>query len=114
MTLKTIQLAVAAVMALGTVALSGCAGGPCEQACEKFNACPLDKRDHDVECNAFCSDEQRFETRAQVQNLSTCADEFNKYIDCENGLSNEAMCNVEDTTCEDALTAYTDCAQKFC
>lgn len=92
--------------------LSGCST-PCESVCATFNECPLDKRDHDVDCATFCSREEQFEETATAQSLDTCNKEFTAYISCwETNSAN--ICDSANTSCDASLKAWTDCMAKFC
>ena len=92
--------------------LSGCSS-PCESTCATFNECPLDKRDHDVDCPTFCSREEQFEEAAASQSLDTCNKEFTSYISCWETNSAE-ICDAANTKCDASLTAWTECMKKFC
>ncbi|MBX5483648.1 MAG: hypothetical protein IRZ16_17635 [Myxococcaceae bacterium] len=112
MTLDKLKTAVVGVVVLGAIGLTAC-GGPCEQVCAQFNACTLEQQDHDVECNSFCADERSFEQRAEALGLDSCAEQFDAYINCF-ATNQDALCDAESDTCEQPLTDYVDCVQKFC
>jgi len=95
------------------LAIAGCST-PCEDACEEFNACPIDKRSYEIDCSTFCyRATEQFEASASAAGASTCQAEFDKYISCwETNISD--ICNAENTKCDADGKAWTDCMAKFC
>jgi hypothetical protein len=93
-------------------AVSGCST-PCETVCSTFNDCPLNKRDHDVDCTTFCGREQQFEETAAKAGVDTCKKQFDAYISCWETNSAD-ICDAKNTKCDATLTAWTDCMATFC
>ena len=91
---------------------SGCSS-PCESACASFNDCELSQRDHDVDCSSFCAREEQFEEDASASGGDSCATQFDAYISCWDS-NVDKICDKESTSCDESLTAWTDCMGKFC
>ncbi len=95
------------------LAISGCAT-PCESVCSSFNDCPIDERSNDVDCATFCGRVEQFQEKAAATSgADTCQTQFDAYISCwETNVAD--ICDVENTKCDESLTAWTGCVDKFC
>jgi hypothetical protein len=94
------------------IGLVGCST-PCESVCASFNDCPIDKRNHDVDCPTYCDREQQFEETAAKTGADTCKTQFDAYISCWDSNIGD-ICNAESTKCDESEKAWVACVGKFC
>lgn len=93
----------------------GCAGpsGKCESVCAQWNACAINQRSVEFECNLLCEDIEKQQAKAAEAGQPDCKTEHEAHLDCWQSNSAE-ICNREFTGCRDSGTAWTTCLQTYC